>query len=174
MALFRCPKCNSYFRIKNAYKYDHNSEINCLICNIVLYLIGKENRRKVISLNSQDAQKKHLDKFELEFEKRFNDSIKETGEISKHNKAKAVVGATAAGAVAAAGTTATVAAIGSASTGTAIASLSGAAATKATLAWLGGGALAAGGGGVAMGVAVLTGGAAAVGIGAYKLLKKKT
>jgi len=44
-----------------------------------------------------------------------------------------------------------------ASTGTAIASLSGAAATNATLAWLGGGSLAAGGLGVAGGTAVLGG-----------------
>ncbi|MBR6283013.1 MAG: hypothetical protein IKR25_01795 [Muribaculaceae bacterium] len=45
----------------------------------------------------------------------------------------------------------------SASTGTAIASLHGAAATNATLAWLGGGSLASGGGGVALGSTVLTG-----------------
>lgn len=48
-----------------------------------------------------------------------------------------------------------VAAFASASTGTAISSLSGAAATNATLAWLGGGALAAEGGGMAAGTAVL-------------------
>ena len=44
-----------------------------------------------------------------------------------------------------------------ASTGTAISSLSGAAATNATLAWLGGGSLAAGGGGMAAGTVVLAG-----------------
>ena len=44
---------------------------------------------------------------------------------------------------------------GTASTGTAISTLSGAVATKAALAWLGGGALAAGGGGVAAGNALL-------------------
>ena len=44
-----------------------------------------------------------------------------------------------------------------ASTGTAISALSGAAATNATLAWLGGGSLAAGGGGMALGGAVLGG-----------------
>jgi hypothetical protein len=43
----------------------------------------------------------------------------------------------------------------SASTGTAISSLSGAAAENALLAWLGGGSLASGGGGVAAGTAVL-------------------
>ncbi len=48
-------------------------------------------------------------------------------------------------------------AIGAASTGTAISTLSGAAATNATLAWLGGGALAANGGGMALGSAVLGG-----------------
>ena len=47
--------------------------------------------------------------------------------------------------------------VGTASTGTAIASLSGAAATNATLAWLGGGSLAAGGMGMAGGMAVLGG-----------------
>lgn len=45
--------------------------------------------------------------------------------------------------------------LGAASTGTAISSLSGAAAQSATLAYLGGGSLAAGGGGVALGTAAL-------------------
>lgn len=44
---------------------------------------------------------------------------------------------------------------GTASTGTAISTLSGAAASQATLAWLGGGALVAGGGGTAVGSALL-------------------
>jgi len=47
--------------------------------------------------------------------------------------------------------------VGVASTGTAIGSLSGAAAWNATLAWLGGGSLAAGGGGMALGSLVLGG-----------------
>lgn len=63
----------------------------------------------------------------------------------------------AAGAGAGALTFAAVAAFATASTGTAIGTLSGAAATSATLAWLGGGSLAAGGMGVAGGTAVLTG-----------------
>ncbi len=70
---------------------------------------------------------------------------------------------TAGGMAAAGGVTAAVMALGSASTGTAIASLSGAAATNATLALLGGGALAAGGGGVALGSTLL--GAATLGVG---------
>lgn len=48
-------------------------------------------------------------------------------------------------------------ALGTASTGTAIGGLSGVAATNATLAWLGGGSLAAGGGGMALGSMVLGG-----------------
>ena len=55
------------------------------------------------------------------------------------------------------GTWALISTYGAASTGTAIASLSGVAATNATLAWLGGGSLAAGGGGIAAGSAVLGG-----------------
>ena len=47
--------------------------------------------------------------------------------------------------------------LGTASTGAAIGGLSGVAASNATLAWFGGGALAAGGGGMALGTAVLGG-----------------
>ncbi len=58
------------------------------------------------------------------------------------------------------------------STGTAISTLSGAAATNATLAWLGGGSVAAGGGGVALGSVVATGGAAVIAIVAtYGIIK---
>jgi hypothetical protein len=53
------------------------------------------------------------------------------------------------------GIPAAVTALGTASTGTAISSLSGAAAQSATGAWLGGGSLAAGGGGVALGATAL-------------------
>ena len=62
-----------------------------------------------------------------------------------------------AGALLGWGTYGGVMALGTASTGAAIGGLSGAAATNATLAWLGGGALAAGGGGMALGTMVLGG-----------------
>ncbi len=62
-----------------------------------------------------------------------------------------------AGAAAGLVTWAGVGTFGAASTGTAISTLSGAAATNATLAWLGGGSLAAGGMGMAGGMAVLGG-----------------
>jgi transcriptional regulator with XRE-family HTH domain len=70
--------------------------------------------------------------------------------------AGAIAGA-GVGAGTAAGVFAAVSTAATASTGTAIASLSGAAASSATLAWLGGGSLAAGGMGVAGGTVVLTG-----------------
>lgn len=53
--------------------------------------------------------------------------------------------------------TGAVGALATASTGTAISSLSGAAASNAILAWLGGGSIAAGGGGIATGATVLAG-----------------
>lgn len=67
------------------------------------------------------------------------------------------VGAGAAGVGAAAGAYAAVGAFGTASTGAAISGLSGIAARNATLAWLGGGSLTSGGGGIAVGTATLTG-----------------
>ncbi|MFD0354056.1 hypothetical protein ACFVHW_09935 [Streptomyces sp. NPDC127110] len=73
--------------------------------------------------------------------------------------AATAVASLAGGAVAGAGVGAVayaaVGAFATASTGAAISGLSGAAATSATLAWLGGGSLAAGGGGVAAGTLVM-------------------
>ena len=63
----------------------------------------------------------------------------------------------AVGVSTAAGVYGLVSTLGTASTGTAIGTLSGAAAKSATLAWLGGGSLAAGGGGVAAGTIVFGG-----------------
>lgn len=71
---------------------------------------------------------------------------------------------TAGGFAAAGATTSAVIALGTASTGTAISSLSGVAATNATLAALGGGSIAAGGGGMALGTAVLGGATLGVGL----------
>lgn len=69
----------------------------------------------------------------------------------------AAVGGAVLGAGAGSAAFAGVGAFAAASTGTPISSLAGAAATNATLAWLGGGSLATGGGGIAAGTAVLTG-----------------
>jgi|GEM_PF-406740 len=102
--------------------------------------------------------------------------LKEMGEVNMQAtdvvKTVATGGVAAAGAasVAATGVTAAVTAWASASTGTAIASLHGAAATNAVLAFLGGGSLASGGGGVAAGTAVLGGIAASAAAGAGLLV----
>lgn len=76
----------------------------------------------------------------------------ETGDV-----AMSVARGSAAGISTALGAWGLVSTMGTASTGTAIASLSGAAATNATLAWFGGGAIAAGGSGMAAGAAVIGG-----------------
>lgn len=71
--------------------------------------------------------------------------------------ATGVLVAIGSGAGAAGATTAAVSAFGTASTGAAISGLSGAAAESALMAWLGGGSIAAGGGGMALGSLVLGG-----------------
>lgn len=71
---------------------------------------------------------------------------------------------TAGGFAAAGATTSAVMALGTASTGAAISSLSGVAATNATLAAIGGGAISAGGGGMALGSAILGGATLGVGL----------
>lgn len=96
-----------------------------------------------------------LDKVDVEFEK-------SVGEIKKLTKtATSLMSGTAQGAVvgaaASAGLCGLASAVGVASTGAAIGGLSGAAAQSATLAWLGGGALSAGGFGMLSGTAVLGG-----------------
>ncbi|MFJ6132657.1 hypothetical protein [Janibacter terrae] len=68
---------------------------------------------------------------------------------------RGIVGSTVAGSGAAVGVTAAASTFGVASTGAAISGLSGAAAQSATLAFLGGGSLAAGGGGMALGATAL-------------------
>ena len=147
---------------------------NCPKCSSELFLIGKENKRKKLSYNpSGSGTGQSESKFDSKFNKKFDESIKSTGEVSKYDNLKAVAGGTAAGATAAAGTAKVVAAVGTASTGKAISLIYGAAKTNATLAWLGGGSLAVGGGGMALGVALLTGAATGVGYVTYKTIKKK-
>ena len=88
---------------------------------------------------------------------KFNVAEIKADELKFMNMLAGAAGGLAAGGAMAFGAFGAVGTFAAASTGTAIASLSGAAATNATLAWLGGGALAAGGGGMAAGTAVLGG-----------------
>ncbi len=80
-----------------------------------------------------------------------------TGGFNTVGAGAAAAAAAAAGAAAGQATLTMVGLFGTASTGTAISGLSGAAAWNATLAWLGGGSLAVGGGGMALGTVVLGG-----------------
>lgn len=89
------------------------------------------------------------------FDERINASVNEA-EVEGGDALKSGLQSTAGLATSLAGYGA-VGVLGTASTGTAIGGLSGAAATNATLAWFGGGALSAGGGGVALGTTVLGG-----------------
>jgi hypothetical protein len=87
------------------------------------------------------------------------EQIKEYKAAALEAEKFATGGFKALGAAAAAGqgTVGLIGLFGTASTGTAISGLSGIAASNATLAWLGGGSLAAGGGGMALGTLVLGG-----------------
>ena len=99
--------------------------------------------------HSEANIKKYITQEELQ-------QLKETN-LEATEIANSLTKGVATGAVTAFGVYGTVGALASASTGVAIAELSGAAATNATLAWLGGGSLASGGLGVAGGTAVLGG-----------------
>ncbi|MFG2298990.1 hypothetical protein [Streptomyces sp. NPDC048603] len=102
---------------------------------------------------------KHVDLAELAPVDRSGPGVADVELRELQHVAAAAVASLAGGAVAGAGVGAVayaaVGAFATASTGTAISGLSGAAATSATLAWLGGGSLAAGGGGVAAGTMVM-------------------
>lgn len=74
-----------------------------------------------------------------------------------HEIEAGLIAGTATGALAAFGAFSTAGILGTASTGTAVSTLTGAAASNATLAWFGGGSLAAGGFGMAGGMVILGG-----------------
>lgn len=98
----------------------------------------------------------------LEELKDFTPDSSSLGELQRASFSAAQIGGSmtaglAGGGIAALGAYGAVGLLATASTGTAISTLSGVAATNATLAWLGGGSLAAGGLGVAGGMAVLGG-----------------
>ncbi len=138
-------------------------------CGMSLQNLGEE---KVFVLNG--SIKSFLDSFEQIKNVDFEESVgfmelnklhidhkafEELGEMSRlsFSLAKGSVTGAAGGALAAFGAYGAAATFATASTGTAIASLSGVAASNATLAFFGGGSLAAGGLGVAGGTAVLGG-----------------
>ena len=110
---------------------------------------------KIKNIEIQDSTGlEELSKFKID--KQGIVQLKESTLIAE-SVAKGVVGGSVAGGAIAFGAWSAATAFASASTGTAIATLSGAAATNATLAFFGGGAIAAGGAGIAAGTAVLGG-----------------
>ena len=109
---------------------------------------------KNISLNESSGLNE-LSKFRIDKDNSFLE-LKELGNLGT-SMAKGLASGAVAGALTAFGAYGAATTFATASTGTAIASLSGAAATNATLAFFGGGSLAAGGLGVAGGTAVLGG-----------------
>ena len=126
-----------------------------------LFVLDKSISRFVTSFEKlknvqleDSAGLNELSKFRLDTQ-----SVTELREMSDY--ASSIIGGTAAGALGGAlagiGAYGAVMTFGAASTGTAIAALSGAAATNATLAFLGGGSLAVGGLGMAGGAMVLGG-----------------
>lgn len=94
--------------------------------------------------------------------------------VADYSMSMSAVGGAGIGAASVAGAWSLVGLIGTASTGTAITTLSGAAATNATLAWFGGGALAAGGAGMAGGAMVIGGIVLAPAIGLAALISRST
>ena len=102
-----------------------------------------------------------------ELDQVYGDILKSLG-----GTAGSIAGGAGVGALTAMGAYGLVGAFGTASTGTTIGALSGAAASSATLAWFGGGSLAAGGLGIAAGTAVLGGIVAAPAVVAFGLFKK--
>lgn len=114
-----------------------------------------DNYGKIKNINLKEIagieELKHLNLTKENF-RELKDASFEAG-----NLASGGIASVAGGTLMAYGSYSAVALLGTASTGTAIGGLSGVAATNATLAWLGGGSLAAGGFGVAGGMMVLGG-----------------
>ena len=123
--------------------------------------------KKSVIENTLTDYKKLIDKLNLKEQKELVDvlegfdldKLKEMREsiISLQTALGGLAGGALGGALAGFGAYGAVGLLGAASTGTAISTLSGVAATNATLAWLGGGSLAAGGLGVSGGTALLGG-----------------
>lgn len=161
--------------------------------NELLKAYGEQQQRSLVSVVLR------MREFLLRHEKQFRESerllvegvdaeSKQVPGLGRLNiDAMAWVGGALGSAVTSVGTGAGVGmlagAVGSASTGTAISALSGVAAENALLAWLGGGSIAAGGGGMALGglalnfvtigPALLVGGLVAKGQGAKQVTKAK-
>lgn len=117
----------------------------------VINSIARKPKEMEAKINRISINIRRFDNEVLELKDKYKNTHVEGGTVAGVGVASGV--AVAAFAPTAAMAIATT--FGTASTGTAIAALSGAAATNATLAWIGGGALVAGGGGMVAGEALL-------------------
>lgn len=140
--------------ILNTTKLHESKEVAIKILKLVdVYIESLSNKPQELQrIASEIAIKRKA------FEQEIEDLKIESKKGDQINRNVTGAGVVAGAGVAAFGPTAAMAiatTFGTASTGTAISTLSGAVATKAALAWLGGGALAAGGGGMAAGQALL-------------------
>lgn len=146
---------NSIYSKMEAKREEVNEVLNSLI-EVKVKSLKSLKKIEKITKNIKGKEREFLNEeiagqtFDLNF-----DNIEET--ISIGDAALNATKGISSGVSTAVGGWALVSSLGSASTGTAIATLNGAAATNATLAWFGGGSLAAGGGGIAAGTAVLGG-----------------
>lgn len=139
------------------------------LTNTVIESLGKEKIR-ILSTSMKDFVDNFSKLKNVNFKKSIGidelgdlsfsgNALKElrTASFKAHEIAGSGLAGLGAGVLAGYGTYGAVGMLATASTGTSIATLSGVAASKATLAWLGGGAISAGGGGMALGAAVLGG-----------------
>lgn len=160
-------KANSRIRVAGA-RYDDERrrlEAHELVTNETLKTLGtrQEQANHMVVARMADFLRRHT-KEVSESEKLLVDGLESAlGQVAVGEGLgqdaiswmRGIVGTAVTGVGVNAGITTAVTTFATASTGTAISALSGAAATKATLAFLGGGSLAAGGGGMAVGAAAL-------------------
>ena len=160
VALKKCDEAGEEYKkvyestIKKSTELHSNKEKSVKILTIVdFYIHTLSNKPKEITKLASEISMRRK-----EFENEIETLKIESKKADKIGKNIAGAGAVAGAGVAAFGPSAAMGiatTFGTASTGTAIATLSGAAQTSAALAWLGGGTLAAGGGGMSAGSAFL-------------------
>ena len=161
-------RSEEYYRENYSLMQSSVAEFNKKLESLGLVKQELHQVRKEIKKTIEDLQKRvkfkeiliHNEKLDINaFTFELNEEIEYTEEILK-----GLLKATGSSFLTYFGAIGIATSVGTASTGTAIASLSGAAAENAILAWFGGGALAAGGGGMALGTVVLSGIVAGPGI----------
>lgn len=186
-ALKKCEEASDTYKTefegmiaKSTELYEDKEEAVKILKEVDEYIHFLSNKPKEIAKIASEITVRRL-----AFEREVKELVLESKKADKVSKNVAGAGVLTGAGVAAFGPTAAMGiatTFGTASTGTAIATLTGAAQTNAALAWLGGGVLAAGGGGMGAGEAFLAmagpvgwaiGGAALVGGGLLANSKNK-